>query len=160
MEQIGPITQIIARREYKSCSGCKFYSHRLIVSGHNPKYANNCTNPGIQENHPAFTISSVGNLDDDGCTPDWCPILNPPVHFTPGRRMGNTSRLADHIIQELFKGKTVTIRDHHQGGDHHQANEHLRRIVLRRLSFEHNINPENIKSSLDRLTISLREKGF
>jgi len=61
------------------------------------------------------------------------------THFrqTPGRRMGNTTRLADLAIQLLFEGKNVLCRDHHEWGANHDANKRLFDIVMWRLHLEH-----------------------
>lgn len=63
---------------------------------------------------------------------------NTEGYFRPiallGKRKGNTTRLADFYIQELFYKKTVTLEDHH---DTHEAHERLMKIVLKRLSIEH-----------------------
>jgi hypothetical protein len=61
------------------------------------------------------------------------------THFrqTPGRRMGNTTRLADLAIQLLFEGKNVLCRDHHEWGANHDANKRLFDIVMWRLHQEH-----------------------
>lgn len=62
----------------------------------------------------------------------------------PGRRVGNSTRQVDIAIQELFKGKVVVCHDHARivnanGRDVKQnlADDHLWRMVLNRLRFEH-----------------------
>jgi menaquinone-dependent protoporphyrinogen IX oxidase len=68
-----------------------------------------------------------------------------------GRRMGNSTRIADHAIQQLFKGYEVYVQDHHQNGRHQDANKFLLKQILRRLSMEH----QGAKVKVDGLTIKL-----
>jgi uncharacterized protein (DUF2164 family) len=58
-------------------------------------------------------------------------------------RSGRTTRIVDLTIQELFKGKTVTILDHHMDGKDRKANQNLTKRILNRLSVEHGIEVEN-----------------
>ena len=74
-EQIGPKKQIIPpkpQEEYTSCYGCKFREHRMVKSGQNPTYVNNCTH----DKAPHVGLFT-GNLKNDNRqeTPDWCPVL-------------------------------------------------------------------------------------
>jgi hypothetical protein len=65
---------VIPEQRIKSCSGCKYYEHQLVVSGRNPIYSNNCRHPE-RLNKPEFVRSGgfpAGNLDSDN-TPSWCP---------------------------------------------------------------------------------------
>lgn len=39
------------------------------------------------------------------------------VKIMPGRRVGNTSRIADNAVQLLFSGAIVMVVDHYSGGD-------------------------------------------
>lgn len=54
--------------------------------------------------------------------------------LTGVRTDGNTTRLADHYIQELFKTGSTRVSDHDRT---HEADERLMSIVLKRLSIEH-----------------------
>lgn len=54
--------------------------------------------------------------------------------LTGVRTDGNTTRLADHYIQELFKTGSTRVSDHYRT---HGADERLMSIVLKRLSIEH-----------------------
>lgn len=73
----GPGDYKIPAQQFTSCSGCKYLSHRLIKSGMNPIYANNCTHPETKIRGNWFT----GNLHENHIgvieTPDWCPFLKP-----------------------------------------------------------------------------------
>jgi hypothetical protein len=67
------------------------------------------------------------------------PIANsftnmPPNTIRPGRRVGNTTRLADHSIDLLFEGRIVAIHDHHR---EYIADKTLFDTVLDRLKLEH-----------------------
>lgn len=50
------------------------------------------------------------------------------------RRNGNTTRIVDSIIQDLFSGKKVPLLDHYHS---ESANRYLRSIVEKRLRSEH-----------------------
>lgn len=54
-----------------------------------------------------------------------------------GRMVGNTTRLVDHYIQEIFEGKTVKLFDHWQSGEAIHANEEVAFRVKRRIEIEH-----------------------
>lgn len=60
----------------------------------------------------------------------------------PGRRVGNSTRLADYYIQKLFEvGNTrsnirkIIIRDHYLYSN--SGHEHLFHIIVRRIKIEH-----------------------
>lgn len=61
------------------------------------------------------------------------------VQISPGRRVGNTTRQADILIQELFThpGQWVAIADHSQ---HPTGNDYLTRIITDRMHREHRIS--------------------
>lgn len=73
----GPRQTTIPQQSFTTCSGCKYFSHRLVISGRNPQYANSCEHPESKYSHRHFD----GNLHENHLgiveTPDWCPILNP-----------------------------------------------------------------------------------
>ncbi len=54
----------------------------------------------------------------------------------PGRAVGNTTRLVDYYIQELFNnfGKFIKVRDHYPL---READEYLYHRILNRLVIEH-----------------------
>ena len=54
-----------------------------------------------------------------------------------GRRVGNTTRQIDEIIQQLFEGGKVFVRDHHVDGTDDSANRRLADKVIYRLTIEH-----------------------
>lgn len=84
------------------------------------------------------------------------------------RRSGQSTRLADKYIQDLFEGKEVRISDHHWALDedntstlsqaHKRASKFLVNIILRRLLSEHNLdnhsNPKVVVNK-DKLTIKI-----
>lgn len=73
MKQEGPKEIVIPEQRFLSCYGCDFHKTQLVVSGKNPKRADNC-------NHPEFPmpIGFLGNLskdkDDHVKTPIHCPF--------------------------------------------------------------------------------------
>lgn len=62
------------------------------------------------------------------------------------RRSGNTTRLADYYIQQLFEFKEVEVIDHHSGDSRSTriANDCLMNVIAKRLWYEHKIKPERI----------------
>lgn len=58
------------------------------------------------------------------------------VRLTSKRRDGNTTRIVDNIIQQLFDGKTVLCHDHHEHGKHKMCNSELFERTMKRLSNE------------------------
>lgn len=66
----------IPEQRFKSCSGCKFLERKMIRSGRDPVYANNCEHP---QNYNRIYRFSGGNLTETEkgyvLTPDWCPFL-------------------------------------------------------------------------------------
>lgn len=64
------------------------------------------------------------------------------------RRMGNTTRIIDSIIQLLFTTNTIIlIRDHCQNGTHDKANKDLFKRILKRLQSEHNITFSKVEGA-------------
>jgi hypothetical protein len=58
----------------------------------------------------------------------------------PGRRVGNSTRLADWYIQQLFDETMIVVRDHYWGENgeaSYNGHIHLFRLIQRRLSIEH-----------------------
>ena len=75
-----------------------------------------------------------------------------------GRRVGNTTRLADFAIQFLFKHGEVIIRDHHRPNGSIEDQLHLFKIVVRRLSLEHNLSVENKNITVKRNALLIKLK--
>lgn len=71
-----------------------------------------------------------------------------------GRRCGNSTRMCDHAIQQLFNGNIVHVQDHHQNGRHREANQHLFRMIMNRLTAEHPID-SLVKFDKQKLIIEL-----
>lgn len=76
-----------------------------------------------------------------------------------GRAVGNTTRLADEIIQNLFEGKKVAIIDH---SGTRAGTENLHKIVLGRLEREHGLRTDQIRNSYQRnaLIISIESQSI
>lgn len=79
-----------------------------------------------------------------------------------GRRVGNTTRLADWYIQELFKHKRIVVRDHYYNptsfsGRNTQPSQMLFDIILSRLNIEHRwrADKNNIKIDRNKFIIEL-----
>lgn len=77
----------------------------------------------------------------------------PENTIVPGRMMGNSTRLVDHAIQQLFSGKRIYVKDHHEYGQHRNANEFLFVKICDRLSQEH--QREKFIADKNKLTIEL-----
>lgn len=81
-----------------------------------------------------------------------------------GRRQGNTTRLVDSAIQDLFSGAKIKVLDHYDNGQNSKANLTLYNKILDRLNFEHKITTKfgnsQYKLALNRseLTIELVER--
>lgn len=72
------------------------------------------------------------------------------------RRIGNSTRLADYYIQELFTKGYVTIEDHFP---HRKAHELLFKKVRRRLEIEHSgmiVSNSRVEFDTNKLTIKLK----
>jgi len=74
------------------------------------------------------------------------------------RRTGETTRLIDFFIQELFTKGEVEVYDHHPSRDA-DINTFIR--VLSRLKYEHNYDTRCIEIDRKNLTIKLiNNKGY
>lgn len=68
--------------------------------------------------------------------------LTDDVEIRKGRRVGNTTRIIDNIIQLLFDDKIVHIQDHY-GNDKESSNradEHLLQQLLKRMEFQFHLS--------------------
>ena len=84
-----------------------------------------------------------------------------------GRCVGNSTRQADLLIQELFEKRTITVLDHtdfSQKNTNHGSMDLFDKI-LRRLKFEHRIHEGSMSSkgecvmyNSENLTITLLKK--
>lgn len=70
-----------------------------------------------------------------------------------GRARGNTTRLIDHAIQQLFDRKMIVVQDAWEYGRNRKANEHLFNCIIKRMSFEH--NHIELKVDRNRLTVQI-----
>lgn len=74
--------------------------------------------------------------------------------WIPGRMVGNSTRMIDLIIQLLFDGKKVQVKDHYDRGSSMKANAILFDRVLRRLFREHpGQMKDHVKYDKEKLTI-------
>lgn len=73
------------------------------------------------------------------------------------RRAGNTTRLADWYIQELYNKKEIKVQDHYYDKNNRQPSKILFDIILGRLKTEHrwNFTPDKIRIDRTRLTIRI-----
>ena len=74
----GPQQVVIPEQRYWSCLACKYYEHRMIKSGINPKYESVCKKldiygreMGSDENQ--FFLFALDDLNSK--TPKQCPFL-------------------------------------------------------------------------------------
>jgi len=79
------------------------------------------------------------HLDNINSALEGYDIINPLDHvvISEGRRKGNTTKIADKIIQLLFEGHTVAVLDHVKNGCASDNNKRLFGIVINRLKKEH-----------------------
>lgn len=69
------------------------------------------------------------------------PLTSDSLVVIPERRVGNTTRVVNEIIEILFfNNQAVQIKDHYEDGKHKEANKRVWHAVLRRLQTEHKIN--------------------
>lgn len=78
--------------------------------------------------------------------------------FIEGRRKGNTVRIIDELIQELFTKCKCVCYDHpNQYGDNqHQRDKEVFKKVLTRLKNEHGVRGEDIDAGIMSLKITLK----
>lgn len=69
------------------------------------------------------------------------------------RRTGNTTRLADWYIQELFTKGEIKVQDHYYNPNNRQPSIMLYRIIVDRLYMEHRWIKDKIKLDRKKLTI-------
>lgn len=66
------------------------------------------------------------------------------VRIVPWRRAGNTIRIINNTIEILFEEGSVIVYDHHEYGEHKEANKHLLDSLKRRLVIEHRMEEKNL----------------
>ena len=66
------------------------------------------------------------------------------VNIKGGRRFGNTTRIIDNTIQQLFDGKKVAIKDYPDSGKLHDTERLAQRIMSRIISEHKNIEYSRI----------------
>lgn len=73
----GPQSVKIPEQNVVTCSGCKYHDHKLVRSGRDPVYRDDCVHPENGQDK-AFKLSFTGNLKKNMTgfiiTPDWCPF--------------------------------------------------------------------------------------
>lgn len=79
--------------------------------------------------------------------------------LTSRRRDGNSTRQIDNAVQLLFRGETIRVLDHWEDGQHQNANEFLFRGIMKRLTYEFQLDfKKDIIFDSNRLIISLRKE--
>jgi hypothetical protein len=82
-------------------------------------------------------------------------LSNESVEILFGRRSGNSTRIIDKIIQDLFKGYPVRVKDHHESRN---ADHALWLRVIDRIYREHrHIYENSLCVNRDALCIWLEE---
>ena len=80
--------------------------------------------------------------------------------FIDERRVGNTTRIIDYLIQKLFIEGECYCYDHYRNTTNPditaRIKEHTFGLVLRRLNFEHHIDSENLIIDRKYFTIKLK----
>ena len=69
------------------------------------------------------------------------------------RRTGETTRILDNAVQELFNTGSVKLRDTHENSN---AGRHILNTLLKRLKIEHNIEQKDLDIDLLGNIISLK----
>ncbi len=70
----GPTRVNVPATHYRSCGKCKYFRNRMVLSGNNPIYRQDCTHPDLSTDLQAPELSYAGNLGESAITPDWCPV--------------------------------------------------------------------------------------
>lgn len=107
-DQLGPRTVEVPAHSYRTCSGCEFFKHTLIVSGQNPRYKNHCENPDVKGQERYDGLWGTGNLPDNDQhpTPHWCPFLQPKPEGCKCQACGNYFKIdvmVDDSVWEKIK---------------------------------------------------------
>jgi hypothetical protein len=73
----------------------------------------------------------------------------------PGRRVGNTTRLLNYYIEELFTKGEIVVKDHHNS---YVISKVLFNKIIKRLEFEHNfIKNKHFSTNYLSLEITLKK---
>ena len=64
----------IPEKSFESCNDCKFYHHKLRVSGRNPIYDNQCHHPKSRTGMVHISGRDLKLENGYPITPDWCPL--------------------------------------------------------------------------------------
>jgi hypothetical protein len=67
------------------------------------------------------------------------------IEILPGKGRGNTTRIINQAVEDLFKGYKLLVHDHFEDGQNRYANRSLLNSILDRLLYEHRINLGDIK---------------
>jgi hypothetical protein len=68
------------------------------------------------------------------------------------RCSGNSTRIIDHAIQQLFEGKTILVQDIWEEGKNKNVNKDLFDRIIKRINFEH----FNIKLKIDKIKLTIK----
>lgn len=75
-----------------------------------------------------------------------------PIHID-GRRVGNTTRLIDSFVQQLFTTGSVIVYDHH-------TSDHAWKIMIGRLEREHYDVMKHLELNKVRRTIKFKQQRY
>lgn len=75
------------------------------------------------------------------------------VIINPRRMSGNTTRLADAYIQDIFNGATVKIRDI---PDQQNLHKRLFFIIIRRLELEHGLQSTSSEFTINKHDLTIQ----
>lgn len=82
--------------------------------------------------------------------------------ITYDRRSGNSTRLLDDYVQELFTMRVVKIVDHYvpnrKGDSNHEASKDLFYRFMRRINIEHPSDMPKLEINKDKLTIKFKQE--
>ncbi len=104
-KQIGPKKIVIPEQRFYSCYGCDYHTNKLVVSGKNPRRADNCTHPEF----PNKVSEMFGNLskdkDDHVKTPSCCPFIKAKAEKDTAGTFGHGSSGQFMRTQIDFNGR-------------------------------------------------------
>lgn len=111
----------------------EFPSRNHLVKDVQTNDAANVLNPSASNLHP-FVSENADKLAE--ASKDGGLFISNQIPINPSRRSGNTTRIVDAIIQALFNGEKVLVRDHYNS---RETNRELLNKVEHRLVNDHGI---------------------
>jgi len=65
----------VPEQKYRSCYECKWYEHKLLVSGQHPRYGSNCKHPDVPMKYGfGNDFCNLNDMFGRVETPEWCPV--------------------------------------------------------------------------------------